>query len=206
MSESDPLPDEAASDASEATDDLRPVIAENLKRLRVKRGLSLERLAKLSGVSKAMLGQIELGQSTPTVKTVWKTAVALGVPFAALIETRDAHVRAVLRQTEAKELTSHDGAFRSRALFPVGQPRSVEFYRLRFAAGAEERADAHAPGTRENLVVHAGKLEITAGPMREVLEAGDAITFDADRAHRYRNLGDGEVVAYLVMTYAEQVS
>lgn len=203
MSELDDPADEAAADA---TGDLRPVIAENLKRLRIKRGLSLERLAKLSGVSKAMLGQIELGQSTPTVKTVWKTAVALGVPFAALIEQRDAHVRAVLRQSESKELTSHDGAFRSRALFPVGQPRSVEFYRLRFAVGAEERADAHAPGTRENLVVHAGKLEIAAGSMREVLGAGDAMTFDADRAHRYRNLGEEEVVAYLVMTYAEQVT
>lgn len=202
MSESDHPTDEAASDAH---DDLRPAIAENLKRLRVKRGLSLERLAKLSGVSKAMLGQIELGQSMPTVKTVWKTAVALGVPFAALIEQRDALVRTVLRQADAKELTSHDGAFRSRALFPANQPRSAEFYRLRFAPFAEERADPHAVGTRENLVVHEGKLEIAAGTMREVLGPGDAITFDADRPHRYRNLGEVEVVAYLVMTYAEQV-
>jgi transcriptional regulator with XRE-family HTH domain len=135
----------------------------------MKRGLSLERLAKLSGVSKAMLGQIELGQSTSTVKTVWKTAVALGVPFAALIEHRTANGRTVLRKEESKVLASDDGAVRSRALFPLGQPRSVEFYQLRFAVGTEEQADAHAPGTRENIVVHDGRLEIATDALRETL-------------------------------------
>ena len=57
-----------------------------LRRLRADRGLSLDRLAAASDVSRAMLNQIELGKSTPTIKVLWKIARALEVPFSALIE------------------------------------------------------------------------------------------------------------------------
>ena len=70
--------------APEATD-LAPVVGANLRRLRTRRGLSLERLAQISGVSRAMLGQIELGQSAPTINVLWKIARALEVTFSALI-------------------------------------------------------------------------------------------------------------------------
>ena len=73
-----------AADPAETTD-LTPILGANLRRLRIRRGLSLERLARASGVSRAMLGQIELGQSTPTINVVWKIARSLSVPFSALI-------------------------------------------------------------------------------------------------------------------------
>src|SRR5262245_30440000 len=75
------------SAATESAADLAPVVGRNLRRLRVRRGLSLERLAQKSRVSRAMLGQIELGQSAPTINVLWKIARALGVTFSALIST-----------------------------------------------------------------------------------------------------------------------
>ena len=42
------------------SDDFAPAVGANLRRLRTRRGLSLERLAQASGVSRAMLGQVEL--------------------------------------------------------------------------------------------------------------------------------------------------
>ncbi len=42
-------------------------IGERLKSIRVNRNLSLDETSKLTGVSKPMLGQIERGQSVPTV-------------------------------------------------------------------------------------------------------------------------------------------
>jgi transcriptional regulator with XRE-family HTH domain len=188
-----------------AGQDLTPVVGGNLRRLRTKHGLSLERLSKLSGVSRAMLGQIELGQSTPTINVLWKISSALGVPFSALIGQRHGGGVSVLRSEAAKVLTSADGTFRSRALFPFDEPRRVEFYELRLAPKAQEVADAHAPGTVENLVVSRGRVEIDVEGRVEALEAGDAIVFEADAPHRYRNPGDVEAVMYLVMTYAETV-
>ncbi|MFL5350726.1 MAG: helix-turn-helix domain-containing protein [Hyalangium sp.] len=190
---------------ADASTDLAPIVGRNLRRLRTQRGLSLERLAKASGVSRAMLGQIELGQSAPTINVIWKIARALGIPFSALISTTAQSGTRVMRSNQSKRLASHDGSFSSRALFPFDEPRRVEFYELRLAAHAEERADAHPPGTLENLVVTSGAVEIDRGEEHHVLSAGDAILFEADVAHVYRNTSNVEAVMYLVMTYAETV-
>lgn len=190
---------------ADASTDLAPIVGRNLRRLRTQRGLSLERLAKASGVSRAMLGQIELGQSAPTINVIWKIARALGIPFSALISTTAQSGTRLMRTAQSKRLASHDGSFSSRALFPFDEPRRVEFYELRLAAHAEERADAHPPGTLENLVVTAGTVEIDRGEEHHVLGTGDAILFEADVAHVYRNPGNTEAVMYLVMTYAETV-
>ncbi len=185
--------------------DLAPIVGANLRRLRTRRGLSLERLAQVSGVSRAMLGQIELGQSAPTINVLWKIARALEVTFSALISTRTQAGALVLRAADSKLLTSKDRSFSSRALFPFDEPRRVEFYELRLAGGCVEDADAHPPGTTENLVVTAGLVEIDAGGDTHRLEAGDSILFEADTPHAYRNPGQSESVMYLVMTYAEEI-
>jgi len=182
--------------------DLTPIVGANLKRLRVKRGLSLERLAKASGVSRAMLGQIELGQSTPTINIVWKIARSLAVPFSALIGQRSHPRTAVLEAQRARVLRSADGSFASRALFPFDEPRNVEFYELRLAPFGLERAEPHRAGTTENLVVAAGALNLRVAAERFSLRAGDAVYFEADVPHEYQNPGGSEALMYLVMTYA----
>lgn len=192
--------------SADASADLTPVVGQNLRRLRVKRGLSLERLSRASNVSRAMLGQIELGQSTPTINVLWKIARALGVPFSTLITNRSMGRTTVMAASRAKVLTSHDGAFSSRALFPFDEPRTVEFYELRLAPLSTENADPHPPGTFENLVVTTGTLEMTVGGERHLLGTGDAILFEADVPHQYRNPGNTELLMYLVMTYAEKTS
>jgi len=195
---------DAARAEADATD-LAPVVGGNLRRLRTRRGLSLERLAQLSGVSRAMLGQIELGQSAPTINVLWKIARALEVTFSALISSRTQSGALVLRAAESKLLTSKDRTFTSRALFPFDEPRRVEFYELRLAPGGVEEADPHPPGTVENLVVTGGTVEIEAAGETHKLETGDSILFEADAPHAYRNPGRGEAVMYLVMTYAEAI-
>ena len=189
----------------DAEGDLTPVVGENLRRLRTQRGLSLEKLAQQSGVSRAMLGQIELGQSAPTINVLWKIASGLGVTFSALITSQQRSGPLVLRAEQARLLTSSDRKFSSRALFPVNEPRRVEFYELRLLPGGVEHAEAHAAGTVENLVVAAGAVDIEVGDQRHALEAGDAIMFEADGAHVYRNRARGESILYLVMTYADTV-
>ncbi len=185
--------------------DLAPVVGKNLRRYRMQRSLSLEKLSKLSGVSRAMLGQIELGQSAPTINVLWKIARALKLPFSALI-TQSGHAgTVVLRASESKRLTSHDGRFTSRALFPFDMPRKVEFYELRLSANGVEKAEPHPPGTTENLIVVQGAVEIERGGERHRLGPGDAILFEADVPHVYRNPSPQDALMYLVMTYAETV-
>jgi transcriptional regulator with XRE-family HTH domain len=199
-------PDAGAESAARGESaDAAPRVGESLRRMRMKRGLSLERLAQASGVSRAMLCQIELSQSAPTINILWKVARALDVPFSALISDQTPARTKILGAESAKVLRSADGSFSSRALFPFDQPRNVEFYELHLAPRSTERADPHAPGTVENLIVTDGQLEMTVGDAHYPLARGDAIQFEADVPHEYRNPGDVETVMYLVMTYAEKL-
>lgn len=203
----DPGPPAEPLDESErahpsASADLTPLVGQNLRRLRTKKGLSLQRLSEKCGVSRAMLGQIELGQSTPTINVLWRISAALDVPFSGLLHAEAEAEATVLPAAKARKLMSHSGAFSSRALFPRDVPRPVEFYELRLAPGGEERADPHPPGTTENLIVTKGRLVMVLPGAKHELGEGDAILFEADRPHAYKNPGDTETVMYLVMTYA----
>lgn len=184
--------------------DLVPIVGANLRRLRVKRGLSLERLAKRSGVSRAMLSQVELGYSAPTINVIWRIAHALNVPFGALLSSPETETTHVLRKADTRTLASHDGSFQSRALFPYA-PRHTEFYEVRLAGESVEHADAHAPGTMENLVVATGELIVRVNERGVRLRSGDAIQFVADVPHSYENPETSEVVFYLVMTYPDRI-
>jgi transcriptional regulator with XRE-family HTH domain len=182
---------------------LGAVVGANLRRLRRERGLSLDSLAKISGVSRAMLSQIEIGQSVPSINVVFKVARAFGLPFSALLVSTEVRRAHLMPARTAKTLRSASGEFSSRALFPFSPKRKTEFYELRLLAGGVEHADAHAPGTMENLIVVRGEVEITTSSGQYLLPAGDALLFQADEPHKYRNLTNEEALIYLVMTYQE---
>lgn len=181
-------------------------VAQRLAELRRQRQLSLEALARASGVSRAMLWQIEQGRSAPTLKVLARIADSLDLSLTDLLHDARTPQAAVLRACDAKQLVSADGGYVSRALFPFTGTHAVEFYEIRLLPGAVERAAAHAAGTVENLVVSAGRVEVEVGERVHALATGDAIHFRADQIHAYRNPGSEPALLYLVMSFAGELN
>lgn len=175
-------------------------VADNLRHRRKARGLSLDDLAQASGVSRAALSQIETHKSNPTVGLLWKIAVGLGVPFSELIGEAKGGVT-VLRRSDGQVLRSLDGKLESRPLSPAGTSALVELYELRLAARAIHASEAHAPGTRELLVVLSGSLRMRVGDEAFELAAGDSVSFPADGPHVYENPGSSEARYHNVIIY-----
>ena len=65
--------------------DARTIIGWNLRRLRVERGLSQERLALAAGIDRAYVGRVERGSENVTITTLEAMAHALSVPVATLL-------------------------------------------------------------------------------------------------------------------------
>jgi len=61
--------------------DGRALVAWNLRRIRVRRGLSQERLAFDGGVDRSYLGGLERSEENPTVDVLDRLADALSVPI-----------------------------------------------------------------------------------------------------------------------------
>jgi XRE family transcriptional regulator, regulator of sulfur utilization len=175
-------------------------VAENLRQRRKGRGLSLDDLARASGVSRAALSQIETRKTNPTVGLLWKIAVGLGVPFTELIGEPTGSV-SILRRGDAQVLRSLDGKLESRPLAPAGSSPLVELYELRLAARASHASEAHARGTREIVVVLSGLLRMRLGEESHDLGAGDSISFPADVPHAYENPGSSEARYHNVILY-----
>lgn len=193
--------DASASSCGLPEPGLDAVVGNKLKQLRAERGLSLDVLARLTGLSRTLLGQVELGKTTPSVGMVWKLARAFDVQFSALLATPGPTEANVMRGKLAKRLVSPDGRFSSRALFPLGEQPDVEFYELYLAPHSREDAQPHQHGTREHLVVTAGRLQLIVDGREFELGKGDAIVFGADVPHAYVNADKDECWMYLVMTY-----
>lgn len=185
--------------------ELDAVVGSNIKQLRTQRGYSLDVLAGMSGVGRQTLGQIELGRTVPSLGTLWKIAKAFEVPFSVLLARPATAETRIFRSESAKRIVDADGRFSSRLLFtPEETGTGFEFYELWIAGYGREDAEAHAPGTRENLVVTSGRLTLEIGKTRHELAKGDAIAFTADVPHSYINPGSAECVMYLVMKYDAQ--
>ena len=64
----------------------RELVAWNLRKLRVERGVSQERLAHETGVDRSYVGGLERGEENPTVDVLDRLAGHLGAPLAKLFE------------------------------------------------------------------------------------------------------------------------
>jgi XRE family transcriptional regulator, regulator of sulfur utilization len=175
-------------------------VAENLRHKRKTRGMSLDDLAKSSGVSRAALSQVETCKTNPTVGLLWKIAVGLGVPFADLLGQPKTGT-SILRRGEAQILRSLDGKLESRPLTPAGASPLCEVYELRLSARATHASEPHAAGTHECLIVLSGALRIHVDGEQHDLLAGDSVSFPADRPHAYENPGSSEARYHNIILY-----
>ena len=165
------------------------IIAKNLKAYREVERLSLERVAELTGVSKTMIGQIERGESSPTITTIWKIANGLKISFTSLINDPQPDTNIILK-SEIQPLAEDNGKYRVYPYFPFQDNRRFEVYTVEIEPGGFLSADAHKDGTEEFLTIFDGVLTINVNDNDYTINSGDSIKFKADKPHTYSNPGD----------------
>ena len=180
-------------------DAILALLPTRLKEARRSQGLSLDAVAKLSGVSRSMVSQIERGESSPTVATLWNLTKALQVDFAGLLdEAPQENTIDVIRNAEAPRIDNRGSGCSIRILSPPEDAGRHEVYELRLDAGGELSSQPHAKGAREQLTVIEGQLEITSGEAVRLLEVGDTARYAADLSHKIR-AQDGAARAFLIV-------
>lgn len=159
-------------------------LSARLRDARQKQGLSLDAVAKLSGVSRSMVSQIERGESSPTVATLWNLTRALQVDFAGLLDPQGEAGIAVVTAAQAPRIAGHGKGCRITILSPPEQAGRFEVYDIRFEATGELDSEPHGAGTQEHLTVIEGAVEVRSGGEARGLMTGDTAHYRADLAHR----------------------
>ena len=181
------------------------VVGQNLRALREERNLSLTQLAELTGVSKSMLRQIEIGQSNPTVATVWKVANGLRVPFTALMIRQEPEVSVQAFKGRAPLLGDSDkdgtDGYRLYPLVLFDPQRALEVYYVEIDPGVSLDADPHQGNTQEHVYILRGSIEVTVDRTTQTVEAEHEVRFPANRPHGYRNPGPEMATAMMLISY-----
>jgi XRE family transcriptional regulator, regulator of sulfur utilization len=181
-------------------DDSTRLISHNLKTIREEKRISLDKLAELTGVSKSMLGQIERGESSPTIATIWKIANGLKISFTALLTAPQADI-SLVRRASLQPLVEDNGKYLLYAYFPIEEGRRFEVYGVEIEKGGYLSAEAHAAGTQEFLTVFSGELTVRVNNQEFNLQAGDSLRFKADSPHVYHNSGESPTQLSMVIYY-----
>jgi quercetin dioxygenase-like cupin family protein/DNA-binding XRE family transcriptional regulator len=159
----------------------------------------LDALAARAEVSRGMLIQIEQRRVNPSLATLVRIADALDVGVQELVDLGGSHRMRMVSPDEQAVLWQSPAGSSGRLVVGSDGREHVEAWDWTFRPGDEHVAEAHPTGAREIVYVLAGSLSVSAGDQQTTAAAGEAIVFDAEVEHAYRNAGDEDVRALMVV-------
>lgn len=169
-------------------------LGREVRRRRLDAGMTMVQLAEASGVSRRMLGQIELGDANPSLVTVSKLATALGVDFPTLTRAEPgppAELATLVRADEIGAIwASPAGSQGALAIASTARP-PAELWLWTLEPGDSYDAEPDPPGSEELFLVLSGTLTLTTENADLRLEAGDAARIATDCRYSYRNEDTG---------------
>lgn len=179
-------------------DTMNLIVAKNIKRLREENKLSMDELAKLSGVSKSMLAQIERGEGNPTLSTLWKLSNGMKVPFDALT-VRPKTSYEIVKTSEIQPLLEDRGKVKNYSLFPDDENRRFAVYYLELEPESYWQSEPHLRGTTEFITIFCGTLEINVDDKVFTITKGESIRFWGDHIHSYRNSSKETAILHMIL-------
>ena len=181
-----------------------PAVGVNVHKERRRQQLSLDALAAGSGVSKAMLSQIESGKVNPTVATMWKIAHALGVDFELLLKGEGGKIKKfeVNRADSITSFTTDQSGTVFKVLSPISMAEELEFYQVTLEPGSIHRSQPHTDGTEEFVTVLSGDVRVAAGRNSAELHQGDFIHYQSDIEHSIENISGTKAEVYMIVRFA----
>lgn len=177
-----------------------PNVGAVIRKVRLERGLSLDETARLTSVSKAMLGQIERGESSPTISTLWKISTGLRITFSALMGDAPATYTPV-STAAMRPMTEDGGRMLLYDIFPFDPAAGFEIFTIEVRPGCRYASPSHANVNEEYVIVTEGELQLTLGSQVFTLTKGMAVKFRGGEAHEYANVTTENTTFQNIMRY-----
>jgi transcriptional regulator with XRE-family HTH domain len=187
-----------------STDAIATSIGDCLCALREERGLTLEQMAELSGLSKSHLSRLESSERQPSVTSLLALAAALGVPIGSLFG--EAPAATPLSVSEANEPRHESNGL---AIAPCGGYSGssvIDALRISVPPGRPAPVPARHFG-EEWLYVVSGTLTLEYDGQPHLLREGMTAHFNAEVPHRLAAMSPTEVllVASKPVRYLHQI-
>lgn len=170
-----------------------------LRTIRLNNGLSLQQLSNKSGVSVAMISQIERNKVDPTMTILYKICQGLEITIASLFTTSDEE-NYVVKKSERKTIILPNSKVKYQ-LLSSNLKGDLEMLLIELEPGQEDRQTINHHGEECGFVIK-GQLTVILNEKEYVLNEGDSIHFNSDIPHRFINQQDVKSVSIWAMTPA----
>ncbi len=182
-------------------DNLTNQISTTLKSLRKANGWSLDIASQKTGVSKAMLGQIERGESSPTIATLWKIVTGFNVSFSSFIDVSEQVKKQNHPSQDFKQIHPNDDKILIMPLFAYDKILGFEMFIIELLPECEHLSIPHQIGVIEHIVVVSGEIEVLINDNWHHLNQQEGIRFMADKPHGYRNKSNVNAIFHNIIHY-----
>lgn len=165
-------------------------IAARLKARREGLGLSLQALADVSGVSRAMISKIERAEASPTAVLLCRLCDGLGTTLSGLMAEVERAPAVLLRAAEQPRWRDPASGYLRIAVSPTGTASRLDVVRVELPPGAEvDYGPSTLAGAVQHLVVLSGRLVLTLAGQPFVLDPGDCLYMQVAPPKRFANPG-----------------
>ncbi len=157
-------------------------IGMKLRSLRTKKRLTLSRLAAETKLSTALLSKLETDRMIPTLPTLATISRVYGVGLSYFFSEPAKHTLSITRKAN---LLGNSRGLESVKITPLNaleDRTKLSVQMIEFPAGGVTCMSDVRHGATGLMYVLEGKLQLDAGGMSEVLEAGDCATLETDMA------------------------
>ncbi|RVT86524.1 cupin domain-containing protein [Rhodobacteraceae bacterium CCMM004] len=167
-------------------------VGAHIRHLRQARSLSIKDMAEKSGLSIALISQIERGISSASVRVLAKLADGLDVAISDMFEHgKDvgAGDRVVARKREHRRIELNRTGVTKELLTPFETDPRLDIYMMTIEPEGSSSDEDFVHQGEEAGVVLEGGIELFVDAKRYVLGEGDSFRFASNRPHRYLNAG-----------------
>lgn len=183
------------------------LISARLAALRQERGLSLDALAKMSGVSRAMISKIERGEASPTAGLLGRLCAGLGTDLGWLFQPASETPQEVSRRGAQPAWRDPESGYVRRNLTPAGARSPVRVIEIELPPGARVKFDSAFDVRRvdQHVAMLEGCIERRVGEREWRLEAGDCLHVTLDAPSSFHNPGPEPARYLVILAFAEPV-
>ncbi len=177
-------------------------IGERIKRLRLKKSMGLVELGRHTGLSASFLSQLETGRVVPTLRNLARIAMVFSKDLSYFFESEPHAMFRIHRRKDRVRLPQtgvEPPTYYFESLGYMVPDRHMDPYFAEFVPPAKAQdSKPHMHPGYEFLYVLEGELGIRHGEHECMLEAGDAVYFDASTPHSYECAGKKPAGAIIV--------
>lgn len=163
----------------------------NLRRMRKEKGMSLQALATVSGVSVGMISQVERGLANPSMRLLTSLRRALNLSLQDMFgETGPDAARPAVDPPYIRRGADRPviqlGSLRKEML-SSSERHNLQLMILKLEPGGESGGRAMSYPTEKGGLVLKGRVLLTVDDEQVELTEGDSFLFDSARPHNLRN-------------------